>query len=472
MTRMQLWKILPAAALAALVACGGGGSSTPSSSAPPTVSAAVVSNGAITGFGSVHVNGEHFDTTSTTFEINGANGSQDDLRVGHRIHVRGHHDASGRAFADRIEFRSEVRGPVASVDATANTLVVLGQTIVVDADTSIDDDIPGSVLTGITVGSIVEVSGARRADGSVLATRIEASTGQPRVRGTIASLDAAVHIFRIAALVVDYSGATLADFGGAQPKDGDAVEVEGGTIDANGVLVARRVEKEGADDGVAGDRAEYEGPITRFVSATDFDIGGRKVTTTGATTYEGGAVTDLALNVKVEAEGALDANDVLVATKVEFRRRGDARLEGTVDSVNATAGTLVVLGVDVTVNAATRLEDKSDQRVKMFSLANLVVGDYVELRGAEQGDNDIVATRLERRRAESDVRVRGVVDSATSPNFSVLGITVQTSATTRFDDGSADAFFTDLVGRTVSVQGTIANGVLLAREVEFEDHED
>lgn len=464
---------LPALAAMLIAACGGGGgSSTPASTTQPTV----VSQGAITGFGSVHLNGQRFVTTSTAFTIDGESGTQSDLRVGHMIRVHGQRHGNDDPSADRIEMHTAVRGPVQSIDAAANSLVVLGQTVIVDADTSFGENVTGSALSGLAVADIAEVSGARRADGAILATRIEkrGASASLRVRGIVSGLDAATHKFSISALVVDYSSATLQHFPSGAPANGDLVEAKGGTLGAGGELLARQVELEDEDDGEAGDHTELEGPITRFVSATDFDVAGEHVTTTASTIYQNGSATDLAVDVKVEAEGAIDASGTLVATKIEFKRRGDARVAGPVDSVNAAAGTLVVLGIDVTVNAMTRVEDKGDQHVSPFGLANLAAGDYVELRGAElpANSNDVVATRLERRRAESEVRLRGVVDTAAAPGFSILGVNVTTNANTEFEDESAANFFDGLVGRTVSVKGTMVNGALVAREVEFEEHGD
>ena len=460
-----------AASLAVLSACGGGGSSGGAASAPAAgTSATVVSSGAITGFGSVHLNGEHFLTTATVFNINGHSGTQGDLRVGHFITVHGHRDNAGNSVADRIDFDDLIKGPVTSIDATASTLLVLGQTIVVDADTSFDDSIPGAALSGLTAGDIVEVSGTRRADGAVQATRIELKPAGTafEVTGIAASVDTATHRFNINTLVVDYTSAAVDEFTGGQPKNGDLIEVTGTTVTA-GVLIATRIERKRTDDGAAaGDRAEAEGLVTRFVSATDFDVAGKAVTTNASTIYVGGTAADLALNVKVEVEGSIDANGVIVASKVQLKRDGTARIAARVDSVNVAANTLVVLGIDISVNASTRVEDKGDQRVAMFNLSNLAAGDWVEIRGAESpaGSNDVVATRLERRKADNDVRLRGIVDSVTGTTISILGVTVETNGSTQFD-GSAtlDA----LVGKTVSVKGTVTNGVLTVREVEFED---
>jgi hypothetical protein len=68
MSRTLLTKaVVAAAAVVGLAACGGGGSSS-STPQPAAQSAPVVSSGAITGFGSVFVNGVRFETSSATWK--------------------------------------------------------------------------------------------------------------------------------------------------------------------------------------------------------------------------------------------------------------------------------------------------------------------------------------------------------------------------------------------------------------------
>jgi hypothetical protein len=222
-------------------------------------------------------------------------------------------------------------------------------------------------------------------------------------------------------------------------------------------------------------QTEIEGLITRFVSSTDFDVSGKPVTTTTTTRYENGAAGDLALNVKVEVEGQTNAGGVLVASKVQFKRQSSARIEARVDSVDVANNKFVVLGIEVSVNGTTRYEDKSDARLTNFRLANLNAGDYVEVRGAElpAGSNKVVAGSIERQRNDSEVEVRGIVDSVDRPALSILGVTIQTNGATQYEDTSdlsitADAFFGAAAGRLVAAKGTLAGGVFTAREVEFE----
>ena len=116
-----------------LVACGGGGGSSSSSSPSTSVAAAdrtVV--GTVDGFGSVIVDGVHYSSTDTAFEINDQVGVESQLRVGQRVVVQGSDDGV-EGVATRISYDADIRGPVVSVDAAAGTLVILGQTVLTDA---------------------------------------------------------------------------------------------------------------------------------------------------------------------------------------------------------------------------------------------------------------------------------------------------------------------------------------------------
>jgi hypothetical protein len=360
----------------------------------------------------------------------------------------------------------------------AQTFVVLAHTVRVTAETSFDDSL-GTSFAALTVGLEVEVSGMPAANGDIVATRIEARhAGGSRleVLGRVAALDAVAHKFHIRNLVVDYTTATLQDFGSSALANGQLVEVKGSALNSAGELVATRVELRNFEDGDGEFRREIEGLVTRYVSATDFDVAGRAVTTTGTTRFENGTAADLALNVKVEAEGAINASGVLVATKIQFKRSNNAGLAGIVDAVAADstgfAGTLTVLGVTITVDSNTRVEDKGDLRLASFRLADLQPGDFVRVRGIETGPKALTASRLERRRIESGAWVRGTVRDLAQPNLTVLGVPVITSGTTVFQGITATQLFTSGSGLVVKAKGTESNDTLLAREIGTEDRDD
>jgi len=315
------------------------------------------------------------------------------------------------------------------------------------------------------------------------ATRIEAkaANAQVEVTGEVANLDEAAKRFDIGTLTVDYSAAQLDDLPGGVPTNGLTVEAKG-TLDANGVLLATRIEgKQQEMPGDDDDQAKLEGLITRFVSATDFDVNGQAVTTSANTEFERGTSADLALNVRVEVEGEL-LNGVVQATKVEFENEADVRLSGQVASVDATAGTFMVMGISVQTNAQTRFEDKTDARLRPFNVGSLQVGDFVEVRGSAGTGNGILAQRVEREDADQRndqvrVRLRGVAADVAQPQFTILGVTVLTNADTEFEneaEASIDAatFFAQAAGRSVQADGTFDGTTLVAHEVELEGEDE
>jgi hypothetical protein len=480
MTTEQPTRFLAALLTLLLVACGGGsgggGGGNDNDTGGIDRGGGTVSQGPISGFGSVIVNSVRYSTSAATITIDGQPGVESDLRVGQVVRIEGTLDASGTTGTARsITFGDDVEGPIQAIDLATVTLVVVGQTVQVGPATSFDDRISPRSLEGLAVGDRVEVSGLVGADGAISATRIERKVAatEVEVKGAVSAVDTAARRFHINALLVDYSTAQLSDFANGQPANGDVVEAKG-ALDGAGVLVATRIERESPSlGGTSDDSAELEGLITRFVSATDFSVSGQRVTTTSTTVYEGGTAANLAVDQKVEVEGRFDASGRVVARKVEFKRESDTEFEGNVDSIDVAASRLVVLGVTVRTNASTRFEDHSDAEVERFGLADLHVGDYIEVR-AYRDANGLVATLIERDDAESEVEVHGTATSVAPPNFMVAGVAITTDAQTEFRDDhgnpiTAVAFFAAAAGREVKVRGTLVGNTVLAERAELED---
>jgi len=86
------------------------------------------------------------------------------------------------------------------------------------------------------------------------------------------------HTFKINALPWTYSTAMLNDFTSGAPANGDVVEVKGTVFDSATTKLTASASEPADDetrDADHGDEIEREGLITRFVSATDFDVGGQ-----------------------------------------------------------------------------------------------------------------------------------------------------------------------------------------------------
>lgn len=470
----------------AIGAAGCGGSSNNSDSLTPSpppvggIGRTGFAIGPVANFGSIVVNGVHYDTAGTIFTNDDNPAVESDLKVGHMVLVQGTIDDDlTTGTADSVAFDDAVKGPVDSIDLPLNQLVVLGQTILVRPGTSFDDNISSASLNGLTVADIVEVYGFFTATGEIEATRIEIKPPgtQFEVHGTVSNHNAANLMFSINNLNVDYTNALLDNFPGGQISDGDFVEAKGMNLGAAGELLATKVELEGTGiTGEEGAHVEVEGFITRFVSDMDFDVAGIAVTTTGATIYEGGVAADLGLNVKVEVEGDLDANDVLVADKVDIRRGKVIRATATVDSVDAGSGSLIMLGITVSTDTLTRFEDKSSADVRPLTIADINAGDYLEVRGGESpaGGGRILATIIERVDVDSRTILQGFVTNVADPTLTIMGVTIETNgAIFRDVDDSIltpGEFFNLVdVNSLVKARGTESSATTItATEVELE----
>ncbi len=237
--------------LVAVAACGSGGIESAGSKS-------TISVGKITGFGSVYVNGVKFVTTGATVIKDGITLGvmqdepevQDYLRKGMIVIVEGSVNSSGnRGVAESIEFKDILEGPIQSIDPVARTMVVLGQTVIVDGQTYFDDF---SGLDALSVGNIVEVSGFADSDGNIHATYISfkarsfiVGSMEIELKGIISNLNNDTKTFNLGSLIVNFSTAVIKDVPGGILSDGLYVEIksiEG--FNSNGELIASKVEAE------------------------------------------------------------------------------------------------------------------------------------------------------------------------------------------------------------------------------------
>lgn len=127
--RMAL-STLAAAAVLALVACGGGGGSSPSTGTQATAASTATYSGAVSGLGSIVVNGVRFSTSgaSTVDPDDGASPYLRAFALGTTVSVVGDvDDSAATATASSIVVHGGVRGVVSAVSTTNNTLTVAGR---------------------------------------------------------------------------------------------------------------------------------------------------------------------------------------------------------------------------------------------------------------------------------------------------------------------------------------------------------
>ena len=187
--------------------------------------------GVITGFGSVIVNGHHVEFDQST-PIGDAVGPIDPaaLRVGHVVEIAAA-NRDGTLTARGIFRRHPVAGPIESKDG--KNLLVLGQSIAIVPATRF-----GPGLSDLTTGYSVTVSGFRRADGVVVATRIDKRN--PSAPGILTAPVAAIDSkqIRIGSQRIDRGDVT----GVSSAKPGSIVTVTGRIVDGRMVEAAGRVQ--------------------------------------------------------------------------------------------------------------------------------------------------------------------------------------------------------------------------------------
>ena len=492
-------------------ACGGSnGGSTPT--APPpggdpiggiTRTGLTFSSGPVTAFGSVVVNGVRYDTSDANFTVDGQVATQADLAVGDMIIVKGTiDDDNTNAVANSVDFDDNVEGPITagSINTTAGSLIVMGQLVIVGANTSYDDSISPASLDGLADDDIIEVSGYVESDGTIRATRIEdkPAGGEFEITGTVTAASAGATTFEIGNLTVNYSGVLmLEDFPGARSVEtGDLVEAKG-SLNTPTLMLATSVEFEGdrlfGDDG---DHIEIEGFITSYESDLDFEVAGDVMVSCGAgctVTTEGSAGGTLGLNLKVEAKGEFDGG-VLVATSVDIRLGNAVRVTALLEdaSVVGNTGSLILMGATFNVDNRTRFEDKSGQAVEFSSIDQLSMGDYIELRGQEDGSGGLFAVIVELEELADvntvfDTIVQGFLEADPAvqafPPLNVLGVVINSNNGTAFRDEFdnpipvASDFFDQLrAGSLIKAEGTQVSGssgsppvTLLAEEIELQN---
>ncbi len=425
-----------------LISCGGGGGLAGGGTGGTGI-------GPVTGFGSVIVNGVHYDDAgidnTNFFDDNGRDKTK--LVAGMMVAISGTiGGASGTA--DNITILRHADGPMDDngVDLATNRLKVMGQDIVVDASTVFDNGIASladvRTLQGANVSHPeIEVHGSADNNGVIHATFVHkwaddnVANRSVQVRGTVAAPITAT-TFVIGRKTVDCTGVS----GGVVPTGvlvGSFVEAKGKLRASDNVLLATSVKLDDATGAQpSGSRMEIEGYIVPVITAgASFHLlgpnGVQTVTwTTGTTAFTGGTEADIGAGVKVEVEGTRKPDKSLAATKIEIRRSSNIQIVSTVTS--ATAASLTIFGKTVTVNSLTQYEDsRGINPLRTFGQLDIALNDNVRISAYLDNTTapaSIVATRVERVGAIGTTShiLQGPVDSFLTggPDLVILGIDV------------------------------------------------
>lgn len=211
--------------------------------------------GTITGFASICVNGlEVHYAPDVSVTWNGAAATAQDLAIGHVVWIVAEEE-DDELVARSIEVSSALIGSVDRFDVERGALHISGESVAVTSATRVFGNVGGEV--DVDAGTRVEISGLRRADGRIVASRIDRTTreltapgadrSQELVRNATGlrrlSLEGFVEAgaaarMRVAGVEVDTRGIARPEM----PSAGSRVRVSGTLRD--GVLRADRIVSE------------------------------------------------------------------------------------------------------------------------------------------------------------------------------------------------------------------------------------
>ncbi|MFV2054926.1 MAG: DUF5666 domain-containing protein [Thiohalomonadales bacterium] len=452
-------------------------------------------------------------SSAVTFDATNAkivNDSETSLAPGNVVTITGKADGT-TGTAQIVEYDSDVEGMVTAVSFDAdNSMVVMGQTVIVDDMTIYSDGLTAS--TDIKVGEFVEVSGFFQDDGSILAKHIEGKSDENEIeiKGLIANLviaDADNATF-------DLSGCTIAVNAETKLEDLNSVEelVEGlmvevkstaDTLDPNQTcsLTANKVEVEEIDDDENDSEDEVKGEVTGDVVDNSFTMmpkdgqDNQTVVITDTTKFENGVVGDIVIGAMLEVEGYFDATTGdLIAEEIELENEMEVpqiakgKIKGAVEAVDSKS--LTVMGQLITVTGMTMIvSDRPEVAPTMAAMAmdvmptspmlvDIIAGDLVAINFKKDDAGAMMATLIVIKKASEVIRsaVKGMVSSSdvAANTVTIEGVVVSVAnvipvldVSTVVDGAKAEAAGTydidtmELVADEIAVKGstTIPPGV-------------
>jgi small nuclear ribonucleoprotein (snRNP)-like protein len=375
---------------------------------------------------------------------------------------------------------SELKGIIASVDTSANTVTIAPKdgsanvTVNVDTSTKIKRNGKSASIADLLVGDKAEV---KYNPSTMLASKIEASINWTELKGVIAAVDTTANTVTItpskggANVTLNVDASTKIKRNGksaalAELQVSDKVESK-----YNGAtLLASKIEAKT-------NTAELKGVIAAVdTTASTVTItpskGGADVTlTVDASTLikrngKSAALADLLVGDKVEAK----YNPVtMLASKIEVKS-SYSELKGKIAAVDTTANTVTITpskgGADVTLNVdSSTIIKKNDVTI---TLADLVVGDMVE---AKYSPATMLAAKIEVELPELKGTISAVDTSANTITVTPKGggadVTFNVDASTVIKRHDAIVTLADLVvGDHVEVKYDAAT--MLAFKIEAE----
>jgi hypothetical protein len=354
---------------ATLTGCGGGDALT-AAGPPGTGGTGVFAQGAISGFGSVIVNGIKFDDTKASIQLDGVSVASTVLRLGMMAVVEGQRGANLMlGTAATIEVWSTAQGPVSQI--AGNAFKLAGMTIETNSNTVFDGI---ASVAALAPGARVTVWGLQAgSDGQHwTATRVAMASDATVVStGLISSLNSRTYL----------NGLRLTGSMAGNLNTGDMLRVQGVLSVAGDSLAvdSSRVMGPGLLFQPEGD-VEIEGLVTAVSSASRFMMGRFDVDASAATYSPPAPQILVGLRLKVIGTwrlGVLRASSIDVEDEISLQ---SVEIMGVIEKF-VSLGNFVVRGqrCDATSAAITRGTAADFQNGKMIAVKGIKAGDVLRV---------------------------------------------------------------------------------------------
>ncbi len=471
------------ASIATAVMLGCGGSGGPGDGENGITGITTV--GAITGFGSVYINGVEYETNQSEYEVEDEAAFDDSaLKVGMVVKVKGSVNPDGRTgTANQIIYEDELEGPVQNLaadgtDPTLKHMTIFGVPVSVSSvDTQFDTQHdPNFSFATLADNAHIEVSGYFNGQ-ALQATYIkkeDVGDNDFEVKGEISDINGNTYTlttFFNATITFTLASNAIIPVSGIQI--GQYVEVEG-TPTGPSSLEASKVELEDRhhledDEG----EVEIRGVLSYDAATDSWFLNDITLDLNGDIEYEPAEIED-AINdqsadgmmVKVEGDYR---NGVLVVDEIEDKQ-DSLEFKGTVAALSASgakSGTLTIAFGNATGTVTVTLDSNTmypgDDSLQQFDLrTDVPSGAYVEVKGMQNQAGQIFATRLQIENSPQEYEVEGPLDSFVPGNtITAMNVTFTVNGSTVYLPRQP------ATGDIVDI--TDVNGDGLAEQVEIED---
>ena len=340
--------------------------------------------GAIQRFSSVVVNDNRIAAHAAQITVNGQPGAQADLRQGQQVLMVG--DLEESKTAQAILYRADAIGPIhdflATETAGAAAFSVLGHNVRVNAATAYE----GMGFDELTDGVVLEISGLRQQDGTLVATYVGRRDDATAYTTTGLARSVTAYGFNLGGLYVSTTGAMFESFDNGALADGAPVEI---SVPAQGytagmAVTTTRVTRLPMFSAGSESFGSIEGIVDQVLADNRFTLAALPVAADGLVLFND-SHRPIQPGDRLVVHGRVDASGVLAVDDVWYEPHTPVAATGAIANINLQSNHLTLAGTRFELRDLTVLEG-------LPALDALSPGTAVDLVGYVDGSGAVAAT--------------------------------------------------------------------------------